>query len=62
MVSVKAWKDGTGVYQRSIKYIRKQLPTVDGEAYAQIISERFAKFVEDCAAWNEESNATITEQ
>lgn len=50
MVSVEGWKDGTGVYQRSLKFIRKELPAVSGESYAQNISEHFAKFVEDCAA------------
>lgn len=50
MVSVEAWKNGTGVYQRSLKFIRKELPAVSGESYVQNISERFVKFVEDCAA------------
>lgn len=50
MVSIKAWKDGTGVYQRSLKFIRKELPALSGEAYVLNISENFAKFVEACAA------------
>lgn len=50
MISMKAWKDGTGVYQRSLKFIRKELPALSGEDYTLNISENFVKFVEDCAA------------
>lgn len=50
MVSVEKWKDGTGTYQRSLKFIRKELPAVSGDNYARSISEQFVKFVEDCAA------------
>lgn len=50
MVSVEKWKNGTGTYQRSLKFIRKELPAVSGESYVQNLSKQFAKFVEDCAA------------
>ncbi len=50
MVSVEEWKNGAGTYQRSLKFIRKELPAVTGERHAQNLSEQFAQLVEYCTA------------
>ena len=49
MISSEAWRPGEGDYQKSVEYIREQLPAVDGQKYVENMPERFARFIQDCA-------------
>ena len=52
MLASEAWQPGEGDYQKSLEYIREQLPKIHGRKFAQTASSRFAEFIEDCAAWS----------
>ena len=47
MIGSEAWKDGNGIYQKTLDFIRDALPAVDGKKYAR--DERFLSFIQDWA-------------
>ena len=51
MIGTQDWKDGEGVYQKTLAFIREQLLAVDGKEYVKDPSEPFLRFIED---WTKE--------
>ena len=51
MIGSQDWKDGEGVYQKTLAFIREQLPAVDVKEYVKDPSEPFLRFIED---WTKE--------
>ena len=49
MISSEAWQPGEGDYQKTLAFIREQLPAVDGAEYVKKMPEKFLRFITDCA-------------
>ena len=49
MISLDAWQPGEGDYQKTLAFIRVQLPAVDGKEYVKKMPEKFLQFIADCA-------------
>lgn len=49
MISLDAWQPGEGDYQKTLAFIREQLPTVNGKEYVKKMPEKFLRFITDCA-------------
>ena len=47
MIGSEAWRDGDGIYQKTLDFIRQTLPAVDGKKYAR--DEQFLLFIQDWA-------------
>lgn len=47
MIGSEAWRDGDGIYQKTLDFIRATLPTVDGRKY--VANEQFLRFIQDWA-------------
>ena len=47
MIGSEAWRDGDGIYQKTLDFIRATLPTVDGKKY--VADEQFLRFIQDWA-------------
>ena len=48
MIGVQDWKDGGDpLMEKTLAFIRKQLPTVNGEEYIKKQPEKFLRFIED---------------
>lgn len=48
MISVEEWQPGEEDYQRTLSFIREQLPDVDGKEYVKKMPEKFLQFIADC--------------
>ena len=50
MIGTQDWKDGGDpLVKKTLDFIRKQLPSMDGEKYVKKQSEKFLQFIEDWA-------------
>ena len=50
MIGTQDWKDGGDpLVKKTLDFIRKQLPSMDGEEYVKKQSEKFLQFIEDWA-------------
>ena len=47
MIGSEAWREGDGIYQKALDFIREILPAVDGKKY--VTDERFLRFIQDLA-------------
>ena len=47
MIGSEAWRDGDGIYQKTLDFIRATLPAVDGKKY--VADEQFLRFIQDWA-------------
>ena len=47
MIGSEAWRDGDGIYQKTLDFIRATLPAVDGRKYGA--DEQFLRFIQDWA-------------
>lgn len=48
MIGSEVWKEGDGIYQKTLSFIRETLPAVDEKKY--VADERFLQFIQDWAA------------
>ena len=48
MIGSEAWRDGEGIYQKTLDFIRTTLPAVDGKKY--VSDEQFLWFIQDWSA------------
>ena len=48
MIGSEAWRDGDGIYQKTLDFIRATLPAVDGKKY--VADEQFLRFILDWTA------------
>ena len=50
MIGTQGWKDGGDpLMKKTLEFIRKQVPAVDGEEYIKKQPEKFLQFIEDWA-------------
>ena len=47
MIGSEEWRDGDGIYQKTLDFIRATLPAVDGRKY--VADEQFLRFIQDWA-------------